>query len=93
MSLDYHNVAALAKTWPVLVVFAAIVTFILGALSSNGYIDPVVHKSEISIINSKVIDIEHTLEENKSDHRSMQQDARAIMSTLARIEGRLSTHP
>jgi hypothetical protein len=90
MSLDYHSVAEFVKTWPVITGLVAIVTLILGVLSSNGYIDPAVHRSELSVVSNKITDIEKSLEENKTDHKDMRIDTRTIMSTLSRIEGRLA---
>lgn len=92
MSLSYQSVATLIRTWPALTAVAMFIIFILGILSTNGYIDPAMHRSDMSLINRHITEIEDTLNDNKQEHRSMQTDIRSILMTLGRIEGRIGVN-
>lgn len=78
------------STWPALTAAGAFISLVVGALAANGYIDPAMHKSDVTIINRHVTEIEESLVDNKNEHKAMQTDIRSIMSSLGRIEGRLS---
>jgi hypothetical protein len=90
MSLDYQHIKSIMSTWPALSAALAFITLVVGALAANGYIDPAMHKSDATIINRHITEIEESLNDNKNEHRNMQTDIRSIMSALGRIEGRLT---
>jgi hypothetical protein len=90
MSLNFESMKSIVQTWPALTATAAFISLIVGALAANGYIDPAMHKSDMTLINRHVTEIEDGLTDNKNEHKAMQTDIRSIMSSLGRIEGRLT---
>lgn len=82
--------ATLARIWPALATVAAFIIALVGLLASNGYIDPAVHKSDMLVVNRHITEIDDLLKENRTEHMEMRTDIRSMMTSLGRIEGRLS---
>ena len=82
--------ATLMRIWPALAAITAFIVAVISGLASNGYIDPAVHKSDLAIVNRHITEMEQSLNENRTEHREMDSNIRSIMTSVGRIEGRLS---
>ena len=79
-----------SSDWHAVVAVAGFIVAALAWMASNGYIDPPVHKSEITLLSSRVTTIESAIHDNKTDHEKIEGALGRVSEGIARIEGRIS---
>jgi hypothetical protein len=83
------HVVIKSSDWQTVVAVGSFILAGFAWMASNGYIDPPVHRSEMTLLSSKVVDIERSISDNKNDHEKMNDKMDKLLSGVSRVEGAL----